>query len=394
MADRDIIGFDRDAAQKIAQVVREHLGASGGDKTHRRADVSGPGNHVAQAVITQMGANAHKFRFVAGTFVENLTTSSATYDEVPDEYFAFDICRSPIEEGDYVWIVDHNNQWWIIDRCSHAPAGGDPKKVGCCGFCGTGGVTTCSHCSPVNAMNTYAFMLPLVEYGNACCEGGLGNQNVFHQSGCIWQGLDFNCNGANRAWELEITGTGVGEVELVLDLPGVTNILGGADSQIKYINPYPFCCNCANEMRLDCSLVPRGCEEWPCMICLLPGPKCCDTVNLATTLTATVTGNQCPCASGVTVSLRYSSVNQTWTGSAAFCGRTIHMKLSCGVDGGGCTDFSLEVWFSDACYSPQVVGNPHPCSCNPFSLTFQNFSVDGCCNIASTGATIDVVVTL
>ena len=118
----DTYGFDREGAEKIAAVVRKALGSSSGEKSHRRADVSGPGNHVAVAKIVEAGGNTHKFIFVAGEYDESVGTNTPTFQEVAGEYFAHDLCGDNLAVGDKVWIVDHNNQWWIIDRCTDATA--------------------------------------------------------------------------------------------------------------------------------------------------------------------------------------------------------------------------------------------------------------------------------
>ena len=398
---KDVFGFDHESANKIARVVRDHLASSGGDKTHRRADVSGPGNHVAQAVITEMGGSVHKFRFVAGSFVEDIETSTAGYEEIPGEYYALDICRTPLQEGAYVWIVDHNNQWWIIDRCSKVGSGGGAAGsiTGCCGMCGAGSITDCTACNG-NAVAAYAFVIPAVEYEDDCCRLAVGNQFVYHVGSCGWEGIELDqCDGVPGTyprWRLEITGTDPYDVKLELEMPGIENVIGGDDSKITYRNPQKFCCNCANVMRLDCAVaLPSTCLDFPCEICILPGPKCCDTSDIATTLTATIDGtNDCMCADQLSIDLIYNAGDQTWTGQADFCQTKVTMKLQCQTDGGACGDFVLDVSWEDACYSPVKITNPDPCSCTPFSLTFQNIAADGCCGSASAGSTLDVVITL
>lgn len=156
----DLFGFDRESAEKIARVVRDNLAGAGGEKSHRRADVSGPGNHVALAFITETGGNTHKFKFAAGQFIEEVGFNLIEEQALPDEYFAHDICAKQIEPNDLVWIVDHNNQWFIIDRCTAQGGSGHPDYGGCCGSCGGGSVTLCSECTTGNAHDKYAFDIP------------------------------------------------------------------------------------------------------------------------------------------------------------------------------------------------------------------------------------------
>tara|TARA_B100000029_G_scaffold4214_2_gene4926 strand:- start:1916 stop:2368 length:453 start_codon:yes stop_codon:yes gene_type:complete len=145
---------------------------------------------------------------------------------------------------------------------------------------------------------------------------------------------------------------------------------------------------CPNEL-------PPGCDEFPCELCLIPGPKCCSSNNIAKNLTATISNNSnCPCVDDTEITLAYRAANQDWFGSGGFCTKTVDLTLSCTVDGGGCADFKLNVEFHDACssggeFSPSGTG----CTCDPLNLPFEAINVDGCCGVASTGATVTIVVT-
>ena len=169
-----------------------------------------------------------------------------------------------------------------------------------------------------------------------------------------------------------------------------------ADKEVVYKNPYPFCCDCANKMVLVCpNKLPPGCDEFPCEICLIPGPKCCSSNNIAKDLTATISNNSgCSCADEQTISLAYRPDPQDWFGSGAFCSKTVDLTLSCTVDGGGCSDFRLDVRFADACnsggeFTPSGTG----CTCTPLNIPFEAINVDGCCGVASTGANVTITIT-
>jgi len=406
----DTYGFDREGAEKIARVVRQALASSSGEKSHRRADVSGPGNHVAVAKIVEAGGNTHKFIFVAGEYDEEVGTNTPTFQEVAGEYFAHDLCGDTLAVGDKVWIVDHNNQWWIIDRCTDATGSGTGD--GCCGSCGGGSVTTCDKCNDggsrlggTNAQNAWSFDLGIwggeMPDDAGCCEQLAGSHFVYHSSGCVWKGIDLDhCNqhGASPAypyWKLEIHELTAFNVILSVDLDEDGD--GTAESKVEYWNPYPWCCDCANPMVLKCPVdLPTGCDLFPCEICLLPGPKCCATSDLDTELTATITNTSgCACADARTVTLVYRAATQDWFGSGTFCdGHEVDLTLSCDVDGGGCSDFRLEVSFQDACNSGGTFQpNATSCSCDPLSLPFEGLAVDGCCGVASTGATVTITIT-
>jgi len=395
-------GFDKASAEKIARVVRGALGAAGGEKSHRRADVSGPGNRVTLGELMEVEGNTHKFRFVAASYTETVGFQATTYQDVPGNYYAHDICADSLAVGDYVWIVDHNNQWFIIEKCVQTigGAGGDDLS-GCCGGCGNGSITTCTSSSK-NCMPSYYFMIPDflgdIEGDEGCCDQLAGPHIVYHDVDCTWKGIDLDqCNqvgGAYPAWGLTINGESPWDVTLLLSLD--TTGSGSADANIRYQNPYPYCCNCVNKFVLVCpDELPAGCDGFPCELCLLPGPKCCPGANLAQTLTATISnGGNCPCAHNVTVTLEYRPATQDWWGAADFCTSEIELTLSCTVDGGGCSDFRLDVKFIDACSSGGEFGaDANTCDCNPFEVVFESISVDGCCGVASTGANITIVVT-
>lgn len=400
----DLYGFDKDSAEKIARVVRKALNTPSQSVSHRRADVSGPGNHVAVAKITETGGNTHKFIFVAATYTEDIGNQTPTFQEVQGEYYAHDLCGASLAVGDKVWIVDHNNQWFIIDRCTDATGTG--LGEGCCGACGGGTVTSCSECDV--AQNAWHF--ELTQFGGqmpddaGCCEQLQGAHFVYHASGCTWKGIDLdNCHQfgsplAYPAWELGISGLDPWEVTLQLELDQDGD--GTKDSVIKYHNPQPWCCDCANTMVLACpDALPTGCDTFPCEICLLPGPKCCASSDIAKNLTATISNTSgCACANGKTVTLIYQPATQEWVGSGTFCttgGNThvVDLTLQCETDGGACGDFRLVVSFQDACNSGTTVTPSPSCTCTPLSLPFEGISVDGCCGVASTGATVTITVT-
>tara|TARA_B100000029_G_scaffold277293_1_gene271754 strand:- start:2318 stop:3532 length:1215 start_codon:yes stop_codon:yes gene_type:complete len=401
----DLHGFDKDSAEKIARVVRKALGAADGQKSHRRADVSGPGNHVAIGMITEAGGNTHKFIFAAGTYTETVGSNSAEFLEIPDEYYAHDICGEKLGIGDHVWLVDHNNQWWIIDRCTRNTGSG-PTGGACCGSCGGGTITACTQCDV--AQPTYTF--DLGAFGGQmpddpdCCDELWASHFIRWQSGCVWEGeeLDGCCSvsGSPPKWTMTVNSTDPWGVELKVELDEDCD--GVLDTSVTYSNPFPFCCDCANAMRLKCpDALPTGCDTMPCEICLLPGPKCCATSNLTTNLTATISNSMgCPCADGKTINLGWRPNTQDWFGSGLFCHDTItgdshyvDLTLSCTTDGGGCSDFRLTVSFQDACNSGGTFSPSVSCDCNPLDLPFDGLAVDGCCGASSTGASVTIRVT-
>jgi len=404
----DNYSFDKQGAEKIAQVVRKALGTPAGEKSHRRADVSGPGNHVAVAKITEAGGNTHKFIFLAGEFTEDVESNDSAFQEHSGEYYAHDLCGGALTSGDKVWIVDHNNQWWIIDRCSDATGSGGGE--GCCGSCGGGTVTSCDKCEAgsgqlagMHGQNAWHFDLGFnvgeMPDDTGCCELLQGGHFVYHDSGCVWKGMDLDqCNPVDSNppyWKLTINELTPFNVILGVSLDEDND--GTADASIQYWNPYPWCCDCANTMVLKCPTeLPTGCDVFPCEICLLPGPKCCASSDLAKSHKATITNvSGCACANGKEITLDYRAATYDWFGSGTFCdGHEVDLTLSCDVDGGGCSDFRLDVSFQDACNSGTTASpNGGTCTCDPLSLPFEGLSVDGCCGVASTGATVTITVT-
>tara|TARA_R100000808_G_scaffold7070_1_gene20808 strand:- start:21532 stop:22755 length:1224 start_codon:yes stop_codon:yes gene_type:complete len=403
----DIFGFDRADAEKIAKVVRNALNSQPSEKSHRRADVSGPGNRVTIGMITEGGGNTHKFIFVAGSYNESVGNNTAEFLDIPDEYYAHDLCGEKLGIGDHVWLVDHNNQWWIIDRCTRN-SGTGPAGGACCGSCGGGTITTCAACSP--AQPTYTFDLGVfggrIPDDPDCCDELWGSHFVWHESGCTWEGEPlYQCcehptGGDPPKWTLTVLGTDPYDVTLKVELD--TDCDGVHDATVSYSNPFPFCCDCANAMRLTCpDNLPTGCDTMPCEICLLPGPKCCATSKLTKNLKATISNSSgCPCADGVVIDLWWRPATQDWYGSGLFCHDSItgdyhyvDLTLTCDVDGGDCQDFRLDVSFQDACNSGGTFSPTVSCDCEPLNLPFDGLAVDGCCGASSTGATVTIVVT-
>ena len=106
------------------------------------------------------------------------------------------------------------------------------------------------------------------------------------------------------------------------------------------------------------------------------GVPCCCDVGPDTTLYATISDVQtCGCADVVTVTLdqiSYCHLNEadvsSWEGSAAFCGRTITLRLECKAGVNDARDWELTLSFDDNC-SPEMTLRPDgDASCDAVDL--------------------------
>lgn len=396
-------GFDKASAEKIAKVVRGALGAAGGVKSHRRADVSGPGNHLAIAQLTDVAGNTHKFKFVVASYEEDVGDQVTDFQEVEDEYYAHDLCGDPLLVGDHVWVVDHNNQWFIVEKCGGIGSTEGTDAGGCCGGCSNGTITGCAD-STKDCHNAYQFEIPErageIEGQVDCCGDIQGIQILYHDTDCTWKGRDLggcdDVDGAPPHWSFVLTGEEPWDNSLTLSLADDPS---GTPVHIEYRNPYPYCCNCENKFVLVCpDQLPAGCEAFPCELCLVPGPKCCAETKMTVSLTATISvplGSQCGCADGQTLHLAYRPTTQDWLGVGVFCDEYIELTLSCEVDGGRAADFRLDVRWPGACgpdqtYSPDSTTS----TCLPLYLPFESIDVSGCCGVTSSGQDVNIVITI
>jgi len=302
----------------------------------------------------------------------------------------------------YNFGVEEMFHW--LGECSvdsSRPDGGHVDN--CCGLCGSdgGSITECEVCNLNGAPNSWAFMFESRNQKEAnaetCCQQLKWPQVLLHDSGCVWSGpaLDqcaFDTTEPN--WELNIGGLDPYDVSLSITLEDTKSIV--------YKNPYPFCCNCQNELRLVCpDALPTDCIDIPCWICLSPGAACCPIQIDRMTATFTEQDN-CPCADGLVMTLIWDSVNNWWRGQGTFCTHGIQLTIRCGFSEttagtGDCNDYRLDVEWLDNCgsnatYAPTT--SP-ACSCDPFSLTFETVEAGGtCCNATdSPSGSVTIVLT-
>lgn len=310
------------------------------------------------------------------------------------------------------------------------PGGSSPVSQECCGGCApTGSVDNsyCVHCDD-GSPNSWTFKLSdttndgIVQTPDGCCDVLAEAQFLFHDGNicgtapcdCAWTGTALDvCNDdasvPDPAWGLTLSGLDPYDAKLCVTLPGYG--AGGASAEICYSNPYPWCCNCKNQMRLECpDKLPVECTDIPCNICLEPGVACCPN-PLPHRLRATLAGvNLCDCLNGEVVDLLWDSGAKKWVGQKAVCGptappsnhpgpaHTIKIEFYCTAQDltagiGTCGNYELVVSWLDNCAATGTYGPDAGCTCDP-NIVFQTLNAINCCNeTTGSGGSYKVTIT-